>query len=124
VETARSAVVVDHRVAHTDTALGLCYIRDVPNTTTLTVRLDSDIKDAARRRASRLGINLSTLIENDLRRFINGHPIIIDDDSFVPPERLLADIEEAEAELARGETTSVTVSQLDAYFDSLSQAGS
>ena len=123
-ETARSAVVVDHRVAHTDTALGLCYIRDVPNTTTLTVRLDSDIKDAARRRASRLGINLSTLIENDLRRFINGHPIIIDDDSFVPPERLLADIEEAEAELARGETTSVTVSQLDAYFDSLSQAGS
>jgi len=88
------------------------------------VRLDSDIKDAARRRASRLGINLSTLIENDLRRFINGLPIIIDDDSYVPSERLLADIEDAETELSRGETTSVAASQLNAYFDSLAQAGS
>ena len=93
------------------------------SSTTLTIRLDSSIKDAARLRADRLGISLSTLVENDLRRFINGHPIIIDDDSFVPPQRLLASIDEAEAELVRGETTSVPAPELDAYFDTLMKAG-
>jgi len=53
----------------------------------------------------------------------SGQPIIIDDDSYVPSERLLADIEDAETELSRGETTAVAASQLDAYFDSLAQAG-
>ena len=93
------------------------------NTTTLTIRLDSDIRDAARRRAERLGISLGTLVENDLRRFINGHPIIIDDDSFVPSERLLADVTEAEAEYERGETTSVDAAHLSAYLDGLARAG-
>jgi len=88
-------------------------------TTTLTIRLDSDIKDAARRRAERLGISLGTLVENDLRRFINGHPIIIDDDSFVPSERLLADIADAESEYDRSETTSVDAADLNAYLDNL-----
>jgi hypothetical protein len=64
---------------------------------------------------------LGTLVENDLRRFINGHPIIIDDDSFVPPETLLAHLEDAEAELARAETTSVPVAELDSYLDALSK---
>jgi len=92
------------------------------NTTTLTIRLDSDIKDAARRRAERLGISLGTLVENDLRRFINGHPIIIDDDSFVPSERLLADLADAENEYNRGETTSVDAADLNAYLGNLAKA--
>ncbi|MCI2149262.1 hypothetical protein [Bifidobacterium crudilactis] len=90
------------------------------NSTTLTIRLDADIKDAARRRAQRLGISLGTLVENDLRRFINGHPIVIDDDSFVPTERLLADIDKAEGELRDGETTSVPASDIGQYLDNLS----
>ena len=32
------------------------------------------------------------MIANDLRRFINGHPIVIDDDSYVPTERLAGDV--------------------------------
>jgi len=92
------------------------------STTTLTIRLDSDIKNAARRRAERLGISLGTLVENDLRRFINGHPITIDDDSYVPSERLLADLEDAESEYDRGETTSVDASDLGLYLDNLTKA--
>ena len=92
------------------------------NTTTLTIRLDGDIKDAARRRAERLGISLGTLVENDLRRFINGHPIIIDDDSFVPSERLLADLADAENEYNRGETTSVDAADLNAHLGNLAKA--
>jgi len=92
------------------------------NTTTLTIRLNSDVKAAARRRAERLGISLGTLVENDLRRFINGHPIIIDDDSFVPSDRLLAEIAAADADEASGDYETVTADNLDAYFDGLAKA--
>jgi antitoxin component of RelBE/YafQ-DinJ toxin-antitoxin module len=93
------------------------------DTTTLTIRLDSAVKAAARARARRLGISLGTLVENDLRRFINGHPIIIDDESFVAPERLLAELESAEAERERGEFTSVAPADVDAYLAGLGERG-
>ncbi|MCL2463493.1 MAG: hypothetical protein FWF28_00250 [Micrococcales bacterium] len=89
------------------------------NTTTLTIRLNADIKDAARRRAERLGVSLGTLVENDLRRFINGYPIVIDDDSYVPTERLRDDIATAQAEREAGEFDTVAAEDLDAYFSTL-----
>ena len=92
------------------------------NSTTLTIRLDADIKDAARRRAAKLGVSLGTVVENDLRRFINGHPIIIDDDSFVPSEQLRGDIEAARAEHARGEYDAVAPEDIDAYLDNVAKA--
>jgi len=92
------------------------------SSSTLTIRVDSEIKEAARRRAARLGVSLGTLIENDLRQFINGRPIVIDDDSFVPSARLRADMEEADAEYARGETTSVPGSQIGDYLGSISKS--
>ncbi|MCL2785120.1 MAG: hypothetical protein FWD55_06750 [Propionibacteriaceae bacterium] len=88
-------------------------------TTTLTIRLDSEIKEAARRRAERLGVSLGTVVENDLRRFINGHPIIIDEDSFVPSDRLRKDMALVDAEHARGEYDAVTADTIDTYFDNL-----
>ncbi|MCL2423545.1 MAG: hypothetical protein FWD11_06580 [Micrococcales bacterium] len=52
--------------------------------TTLTIRIDADIKAAAKMRAADLGLSLSALITNELRRFVNGAPVIIDDDSLIP----------------------------------------
>jgi len=52
--------------------------------TTLTIRIDKDIKAAAKTRADDLGLSLSTLITNQLRRFVNGAPVVIDDDSLIP----------------------------------------
>jgi antitoxin component of RelBE/YafQ-DinJ toxin-antitoxin module len=92
------------------------------NSSTLTIRLDADVKEAARRRAARLGISLGTLVENDLRQFINGRPVVIDDGSFVPTARLKADIAAADAEYARGETTSVPAKQIGTYLDDLAKA--
>jgi antitoxin component of RelBE/YafQ-DinJ toxin-antitoxin module len=51
---------------------------------TLTIRIDGDIKRAAKQRAEGLGLSLSTVLANQLRRFVNGEPVIIDDDSLVP----------------------------------------
>ncbi|MCL2482473.1 MAG: hypothetical protein FWF43_03470 [Propionibacteriaceae bacterium] len=86
------------------------------NSSTLTIRIDADIKEAARNRAARLGVSLGTLIENDLRQFINGRPIVIDDDSFVPTERLKADIAAAREDEANGDYDDVPADDLDAYF--------
>jgi len=88
-------------------------------TTTLTIRLNADIKDAARCRAERLGVSLGTVVENDLRRFINGYPIVIDDDSYVPTERLCGDIAAAQAERQAGEFDTVAAEDLDTYFSTL-----
>lgn len=52
--------------------------------TTLTIRIDKDIKAAAKTRADDLGLSLSALITNQLRRFVNGAPVVIDDDSLIP----------------------------------------
>ena len=84
----------------------------------LTIRIDKDLKEAARRRADALGISLSTLLINDLRRFINGQPIVIDDDSYVPTERLLGDLAEARAETESGPVaTADNPDQITAFFE-------
>jgi hypothetical protein len=61
----------------------------------------------AGRRADALGVSLPTLIANDLRRFVNGHPIVIDGDSYVPTERLLGDVVTARADRQAGRFISV-----------------
>ena len=101
-------------------ALGLCYICCM-TTTTLTIRIDETVKRAARARADRLGISMGSLVENELRRFINGQPVIIDDDSSVPTERLLKELEEAEADHEHGDTTSGPASEISTYLDSLTE---
>ena len=52
--------------------------------TTLTIRIDKDIKAAAKARAEGLGLSLSALVTNQLRRFVNGAPVVIDDDCLIP----------------------------------------
>ena len=84
----------------------------------LTIRIDKDLKEAARRRADALGVSLTTLIANDLRRFINGHPIVIDDDSYVPTERLAGDVVAARAEREAGRVVVAdNPDEVSAFFD-------
>ncbi|MDR0366382.1 MAG: hypothetical protein LBH68_06120 [Bifidobacteriaceae bacterium] len=51
---------------------------------TLTIRIDPETKAAAKARADSLGITLSTVIAIELRRFVNGEPVVIDDAALVP----------------------------------------
>jgi len=88
---------------------------------TSTIRLDASIKEEAKLRAGRLGVSLRTVVENDLRRFIDGHPII-DDDSYVPSAMLREDIEAANAEYAAGECDTIPSGGIDAYFANLIEA--
>ena len=103
-------------------ALALCYFLCMGASTTLTIRVDAEIKEAARARAQKLGISLGTLVENDLRQFINGRPIIIDDDSFVPTERLKADIQAAREDRENGDYEVAGPDELGGYLDKLKNA--
>lgn len=103
-------------------ALVSCYTCSMSSSATLTIRLDSDIKNAARQRAEQLGVTLSTVVENELRRFINGHPVIIDGDSFVPSELLRQDIAIADSEHSLGDFDTVSPKDIDSYFDDLSKS--
>ncbi|MDR2895347.1 MAG: hypothetical protein LBV30_01640 [Propionibacteriaceae bacterium] len=90
--------------------------------TTLTIRVDPEIKQAARARAGALGLSMSTLVENDLRQFINGRAVVIDEDSYIPTERLRASIAAADEDTANGDYTDVTLDNLDDYFATFNQA--
>jgi len=72
---------------------------------TLTIRIDGEIKRAAKERAEGLGLSLSTVLTNQLRRFINGEPVIVDDDSLVPSAAARAARAAAMAEYKAGKVT-------------------
>jgi len=92
---------------------------------TLTIRLEQSVMNAARQRADLLGISLSTVIENYLRRFIGGNLVgadadiasIPEDASLIPTPQLMADIAQSEADYAAGDYDIVTRDTIDAYFE-------
>jgi antitoxin component of RelBE/YafQ-DinJ toxin-antitoxin module len=47
---------------------------------TITIRTNKDIKQAAQARAEQLGLSLSDVLNNSLRRFIKGEKVVYDDD--------------------------------------------
>jgi antitoxin component of RelBE/YafQ-DinJ toxin-antitoxin module len=47
--------------------------------TTITIRTDKDIKQAAQARAKQLGLSLSDVLNNSLRRFVRGGKVVYDD---------------------------------------------
>ncbi|MDR1634748.1 MAG: hypothetical protein LBS27_07500 [Bifidobacteriaceae bacterium] len=85
--------------------------------TTLTVRLDSEVKAAAKQRADALGLSLSAVISNQLRRFINGAPVVIDDDSLIPSETVAKARRQAMSEYRSGQYTSLDGSQAITDYD-------
>ncbi|MDR1513213.1 MAG: hypothetical protein LBS56_07000 [Propionibacteriaceae bacterium] len=85
--------------------------------TTLTVRLDSDVKAAAKQRADALGLSLSAVISNQLRRFINGAPVVIDDDSLIPSEAVADARRQAMIEYRSGQYTILDSPQAIADYD-------
>jgi len=68
-----------------------------------------------------LGINLSTVIEHDLRQFVNGRPLTIDDSVRMPSQELLDMVADADAEFAKGGGVTISPDQLDTFFDDLNQ---
>jgi antitoxin component of RelBE/YafQ-DinJ toxin-antitoxin module len=84
--------------------------------TTLTIRIDPAIKSAAKRRAEQLGVSLSSVIANELRQFINGAPMVVDDNSRLPNASALAARRQARAEYDSGDyLTLATPADIAAY---------
>jgi antitoxin component of RelBE/YafQ-DinJ toxin-antitoxin module len=50
--------------------------------TTITIRTNANIKAIAQERAKELGISLSDVINNALRRFAKGEAVVYDDDNY------------------------------------------
>ena len=75
--------------------------------TTLTIRIDSNLKKEAKATADRLGISLASLVAHDFRELILGRPVVLKDD-LIPSPRLQKSIREGLAEYHRGETKTYT----------------
>jgi antitoxin component of RelBE/YafQ-DinJ toxin-antitoxin module len=85
--------------------------------TTITIRTNQDIKRAAQARAKELGLSLSDVLNNSLRRFARGGKIVYDDNySEEYIERLLRASEKADRDYKAGKLKPYTP---DEFLDML-----
>jgi antitoxin component of RelBE/YafQ-DinJ toxin-antitoxin module len=77
--------------------------------TTITIRTNKDIKRAAQARAKQLGLSLSDVLNNSLRRFVRGGKVVYDDNySEEYIEKLLKASEEADRDYKAGKLKTYT----------------
>jgi antitoxin component of RelBE/YafQ-DinJ toxin-antitoxin module len=77
--------------------------------TTITIRTNANIKAIAQERAKKLGISLSDVVNNALRRFADGEAVVYDDNySKEYTNELIAARREAIADYKAGKLKSYT----------------
>ncbi|MCL2869356.1 hypothetical protein FWF48_00920 [Candidatus Saccharibacteria bacterium] len=88
--------------------------------TTITIRTNAKIKKIAQTRAKELGLSLSDVINNSLRRFASGEDIVYDDnysEDYI--NELLAVREEALADYKAGKLKSYTGDEFIEHLDNI-----
>ena len=88
---------------------------------TITIRTQKTVKLAAQARAKKLGLNLSDIINNQLRRFAKGDDVVFEDNySEEEIANLLRASREADEEYARGKMKSYTPDEFIAMLKDVS----
>jgi addiction module RelB/DinJ family antitoxin len=92
----------------------------------ITVKIDADVKEQAQRLAKRLGLSLSTVVENKLREVVSERRVVFEEE-FVPNKKTAKELEQIEADIKAGRNLSEpfnTFEELEAHLNSLSHASS
>jgi antitoxin component of RelBE/YafQ-DinJ toxin-antitoxin module len=88
--------------------------------TTITIRTNLDIKRAAQARAEQLGLSLSDVINNSLRRFVKGRKVVYED--YYSKEQidyLVKLAKEAERDYKAGKLKSYTPDEFIQHLDNI-----
>ena len=92
----------------------------------ITVKIDADVKEQAQKLAQKLGLSLSTVVENKLREVVAERKIIFEEE-FIPNEKAAKALEKIEADIKAGRNLSETFNtfeELEQHLNSLGNAGS
>jgi addiction module RelB/DinJ family antitoxin len=92
----------------------------------ITVKIDADVKQQAQQLAKKLGLSLSSIVENKLREVIRELKVIFEEE-FVPNEKTAKELETIEADIKANCNISGpfnSFEELERYLSGLSHAGS
>jgi addiction module RelB/DinJ family antitoxin len=92
----------------------------------ITVKIDADVKKQAQKLAQRLGLSLSTIVENKLREVVSERRVVFEEE-LIPNEKTAKELEKIEADIKTDRNLSKpfnTFEELERHLNKLGHASS
>lgn len=90
----------------------------------VTVKIDADVKQQAQRLAQRLGLSLSSIVENKLREAVSERRVVFEEE-YLPNEKIAKELDKIEEDVKAGRNLSGpfnTFEELERHLNSLGHA--
>lgn len=92
----------------------------------ITVKIDADVKQQSQRLARRLGLSLSSIVENKLREVVAERRVVFEEEH-IPNEKTAKELVKIEADIKAGRNLSktfTTFEQLEKHLNNLGHSSS
>jgi addiction module RelB/DinJ family antitoxin len=90
----------------------------------ITVKIDADVKQQAQKLAQRLGLSLSSIVENKLKEVVNERRVVFEEE-YLPNEKTARELEKIEEDVKARRNLSEpfnTFEELENHLNSLGNA--
>lgn len=90
----------------------------------VTVKIDADVKQQAQRLAQRLGLSLSSIVENKLREAVSERRVVFEEE-YLPNEKAAKELDKIEEDIKAGRNLRGpfnTFEELERHLNSLGHA--
>jgi addiction module RelB/DinJ family antitoxin len=90
----------------------------------ITVKIDADVKQQAQKLAQRLGLSLSSIVENKLKEVVSERRVVFEEE-YLPNEKTTKELEKIEEDVKAGRNLSGpfnTFEELENHLNSLGHA--
>jgi addiction module RelB/DinJ family antitoxin len=90
----------------------------------ITVKIDADVKQQAQKLAQRLGLSLSSIVENKLKEVVSERRVVFEEE-YLPNEKTAKELEKIEEDVKAGRNLSGpfnTFEELENHLNSLGHA--
>ncbi len=90
----------------------------------VTVKIDADVKQQAQKLAQRLGLSLSSIVENKLREAVSERRVVFEEE-YLPNEKIAKELDKIEEDVKAGRNLSGpfnTFEELERHLNSLGHA--
>jgi addiction module RelB/DinJ family antitoxin len=90
----------------------------------MTVKIDGEVKQQAQKLAQRLGLSLSSIVENKLKEVVSERRVVFEEE-YLPNEKTARELDKIEEDVKRGRNLSEpfnTFEELENHLNSLGHA--
>ena len=90
----------------------------------MTIKIDADVKKQSQKLAQRLGLSLSSIVENKLREVVNERRVVFEEE-LIPNEKTAKELEDIETDIMAGRNLSGpfnSFEEIERHLNSLGHA--